>query len=119
MHIMPRIPPNPRIFSRRGNCSATDNISHDCQVDASARLEGGSSKLQCAWKWCIHRRNQVKKILCALKPSVVTVRPNSADMLVDAGVEWTILGHSERRNVYGETSEVWFEFKPTCMHRFV
>lgn len=27
-------------------------------------------------------------------------------MLKDLGIEWTILGHSERRNVFGETDEV-------------
>merc|ERR1711998_740911 len=29
----------------------------------------------------------------------------SPDMLVDAGVEWTLLGHSERRHIFGETDE--------------
>jgi len=29
----------------------------------------------------------------------------SPDMLVDAGIEWTLLGHSERRHVFGETDE--------------
>ena len=27
----------------------------------------------------------------------------SAEMLVDAGIPWTILGHSERRHVFGES----------------
>ena len=30
----------------------------------------------------------------------------SIDMLKDLGVEWTILGHSERRQYYGETNDV-------------
>ena len=30
----------------------------------------------------------------------------SADILVDLGVKWVILGHSERRSLYGESSEV-------------
>lgn len=30
----------------------------------------------------------------------------SADMLVDFGLKWTIIGHSERRQYYGETNEV-------------
>lgn len=30
----------------------------------------------------------------------------SADILVDLGVKWVILGHSERRTLYGETNEV-------------
>ncbi len=30
----------------------------------------------------------------------------SADILVDLGVHWVVLGHSERRSLYGETSEV-------------
>ena len=29
----------------------------------------------------------------------------SADMLVDCGLQWVILGHSERRHLYGETNE--------------
>jgi triosephosphate isomerase len=29
----------------------------------------------------------------------------SPDMLVDAGIEWTLLGHSERRHIFGETDE--------------
>ncbi len=32
--------------------------------------------------------------------------PGSPQMLKDVGVEWVILGHSERRNVFGETDEV-------------
>ena len=27
-------------------------------------------------------------------------------MLTDVGIHWVILGHSERRNVFGETDEV-------------
>ncbi len=30
----------------------------------------------------------------------------SADVLVDLGIKWVILGHSERRSLYGETNEV-------------
>ena len=30
----------------------------------------------------------------------------TADLLVDAGIKWTILGHSERRKYNGETSEI-------------
>lgn len=30
----------------------------------------------------------------------------SPQMLKDLGVEWVILGHSERRNVFGENDEV-------------
>lgn len=31
---------------------------------------------------------------------------SSPDALVDAGAKWVVLGHSERRNVFGESSEV-------------
>lgn len=27
-------------------------------------------------------------------------------MLKDLGIDWTILGHSERRNIFGESDEV-------------
>eukprot|EP00002_Diphylleia_rotans_P030167 TRINITY_DN6187_c0_g2_i1.p1 TRINITY_DN6187_c0_g2~~TRINITY_DN6187_c0_g2_i1.p1 ORF type:complete len:280 (-),score=77.87 TRINITY_DN6187_c0_g2_i1:331-1170(-) len=30
----------------------------------------------------------------------------SPDMLLDAGIQWTILGHSERRDILGETDEL-------------
>lgn len=30
----------------------------------------------------------------------------SADMIKDLGCEWVILGHSERRNVFGESDQV-------------
>ena len=30
----------------------------------------------------------------------------SADVLVDLGLKWVILGHSERRTLYGETNEL-------------
>ena len=30
----------------------------------------------------------------------------SADILTDMGVKWVILGHSERRSLYGETNEL-------------
>lgn len=35
----------------------------------------------------------------------------SPHMIKDVGVNWVILGHSERRNVFGETDEVSFTFK--------
>ena len=31
---------------------------------------------------------------------------DSAEMVIDIGCSWVILGHSERRNVFGETDEV-------------
>lgn len=31
---------------------------------------------------------------------------DSAEMVMDIGCSWVILGHSERRNVFGETDEV-------------
>jgi triosephosphate isomerase len=30
----------------------------------------------------------------------------SADMLVDLGVNWTLVGHSERRDIFGETDDL-------------
>ena len=31
---------------------------------------------------------------------------NSPSMVKDVGAQWVILGHSERRNVFGESNEV-------------
>ena len=31
---------------------------------------------------------------------------NSPEMLKDLGVGWTIIGHSERRNLFGEDDQV-------------
>lgn len=31
---------------------------------------------------------------------------SSLDMLKDSGIEWVILGHSERRQIFGESDEV-------------
>ena len=41
----------------------------------------------------------------------------SANMIKDLGCEWVILGHSERRNVFGESDQVDFLirlFFPLC-----
>ena len=42
---------------------------------------------------------------CADKEKGAYTGEVSADMLVSAGCSWTILGHSERRQYYGETDE--------------
>lgn len=57
-----------------------------------------------------------------LSPKVLTAGQNSykvakgaftgdlsPQMLIDVGADWVILGHSERRNVFGENDQV-------CMH---
>ena len=44
-------------------------------------------------------------LLCKLALAVMSLF-NSPQMILDVGVEWVILGHSERRNVFGETDEV-------------
>ena len=31
---------------------------------------------------------------------------NSVDMLQDMGISWTLIGHSERRDIFGETDEL-------------
>jgi triosephosphate isomerase len=40
------------------------------------------------------------------KPNGAYTGEISVSQLVDAGVTWTILGHSERRQICGETDEV-------------
>ena len=42
---------------------------------------------------------------CADKAKGAYTGEVAADMLVSAGCQWTILGHSERRQYYGETDE--------------
>ena len=31
-------------------------------------------------------------------------------MIKDVGCEWVVLGHSERRHVFGESDEVWIKY---------
>jgi triosephosphate isomerase len=31
----------------------------------------------------------------------------SPQMAADMGADWTILGHSERRHIFGESDQVW------------
>lgn len=40
----------------------------------------------------------------------------SADMLKDIGLKWAIIGHSERRTLFGETDDVSLQLhlKRTC-----
>ena len=42
---------------------------------------------------------------CSSQPQGAFTGEVSADQLVDFGIKWVILGHSERRNIYGETNE--------------
>ena len=41
-----------------------------------------------------------------LMPQTSSVPPCSAEILVDLSIPWVILGHSERRALVGESSEV-------------
>lgn len=36
-------------------------------------------------------------------------------MVKDVGAEWVILGHSERRNVFGESDEVYTTYSEVIM----
>lgn len=41
----------------------------------------------------------------------VIISSSSPAMIKDCGVNWVILGHSERRHVFGESDEVtWIDF---------
>lgn len=35
----------------------------------------------------------------------------SPAQILDNGIDWVILGHSERRNVFGENDEVYFKIR--------
>lgn len=41
----------------------------------------------------------------------------NADQLVDLGLKWVIIGHSERRSLYGETNEVVGGKVKTCLEK--
>lgn len=43
----------------------------------------------------------------------------SADMLKDVGVNWTLVGHSERRDIYKETDEIISSKARNCLERGV
>ena len=43
---------------------------------------------------------------CAAQGNGAFTGEISADQLVDMGIKWVILGHSERRSLYGETNEL-------------
>lgn len=43
--------------------------------------------------------------------------PGSAEMLSDMGIPWVILGHSERRSLIGESSDVSGHCLNACMKR--
>jgi len=43
---------------------------------------------------------------CHVEPTGAFTGENSAPMLKDMDVEWVILGHSERRHIFGESSEL-------------
>ena len=64
--------------------------------------------------WCIYVRYLLLQcvdlwnapfIAANLPPHTHALSP-SPQMIRDMGVEWVILGHSERRNIFGETDEV-------------
>ena len=43
---------------------------------------------------------------CSAQGNGAFTGETSADILVDMGLKWVILGHSERRSLYGESNEV-------------
>jgi triosephosphate isomerase (TIM) len=51
-------------------------------------------------------RYQVAAQNCWLSSNGAFTGETTADMLVDFGIPWVILGHSERRSIFGEQSEV-------------
>jgi triosephosphate isomerase len=51
---------------------------------------------------------------CYLKKGAFTGEVN-IDQLKDMGIDWVILGHSERRNVFGESDALIAEKAETCL----
>jgi triosephosphate isomerase len=43
---------------------------------------------------------------CAAQGNGAFTGEISAEVLVDLGLKWVILGHSERRSLYGDTNEI-------------
>lgn len=76
-------------------------IAHevDCVVAPSALHIGAVQALLTHSKFKVSAQNCIPK-------SGAFTGEMSLDMLKDAGINWTILGHSERRTYYGETNEI-------------
>ncbi len=53
---------------------------------------------------------------CAF-PAVAALPTRSAEMLADLGLNWVILGHSERRHIIGESDEASPTRSPACCRR--
>jgi len=41
----------------------------------------------------------------------------SGQQLKDFGIDWTLIGHSERRTCFGESNEVRFDVQLDCIHQ--
>lgn len=89
-----------------------------CQVQAGRQVRCGCSELLQNSQRCLHRGDQVLirhvwdpqhrecvYFSVAVMFSVAFVVCSPA-MIKDCGVNWVILGHSERRHVFGESDEV-------------
>ena len=64
---------------------------------SAVRLSGG-----CGRGCCAARRSSSGRRMCAPRPRVPSPARSSAAMLKDVGCHYVIVGHSERRRLYGE-----------------
>lgn len=95
---------------RRDQVSSTQNTPMNRQLDH---------------EWLDNSRGQVIRSLWQI--SCASSSPSSPAMIKDCGADWVILGHSERRHVFGESDELigqkvivfscWlFVFNPVNLH---
>ena len=101
------------LYSYRCGSCASNFVSGVYQECTEEWRSCSSTKLLQRTERSIYWRNQVS---CCLLSNLISTRetinvrlfiyPFSPAMLKDLGVNWVIIGHSERRHVFGESSEV-------------
>lgn len=74
-----------------------------CTAEGASECAHRGAELLQGAEGCIHRRDQVE---CNTRKLYSTRSLCSPAMLKDYGIKWVILGHSERRHVFGESDQL-------------